>query len=59
MNTFINITVATTGIYLVTMSLLMNTKNIRSALLFKVVPMFLGFACIFSALVLFGVIALQ
>jgi hypothetical protein len=56
METFINVVVATTGIWLVIMSQLMHTENLRSALLFRAIPMFLGLMCIFSALVLFGII---
>lgn len=56
MNYFINSIVAITGIWLVTTALLTNTKNAMSAIVFKVIPMFLGLSCIFSALILFGII---
>ena len=41
------------GVYLVGGSLILNTENIRSALLFKVIPFFLGLGCILS---FFGVV---
>lgn len=38
------------GIFNVIMSLIMNTKNVRSAVIFKVIPFLLGLGCLlFSA----------
>ncbi len=56
MTIFINTIVAITGAYLVIMSLINTTKNTASAILFKVIPMFLGLGCMLAALILFGVI---
>ncbi len=38
-----------TGLYLLIGALTMQTKNMLSAMLFKVTPFFLGMGCLFSA----------
>ncbi len=37
------------GVYLVTIAQFMKTKNIKSALVFKVVPTLIGMACLILA----------
>jgi hypothetical protein len=44
------------GIYSVIMSLVMNTKNFISALLFKVLPFWLGLGCVLYFLLVTGLI---
>lgn len=51
---FINISVLVSGVYLVSMALLAQTKNMISAIYFKVIPFFIGISCLFSAFKLFG-----
>jgi len=46
---------ATSG-WLISMSFIMVTKNITSAIIFKVIPFFLGLGCLFVALRMVGVI---
>jgi hypothetical protein len=40
------------GFYNIVMSLILNTKNLRSALIFKVIPFFLGLSCLYVVWVL-------
>jgi len=54
MNTFINLIPLITGIYLISFSFLITTKNIISCLLYQILPFFLGLGCIFSACKLFN-----
>lgn len=42
------------GAFWVIFTLLINTKNLLSAILFKVIPFFTGFATILCAMDLFG-----
>jgi len=56
MKAFISISVALTGVYLVVIALMMHTENSEGAFILKVIPFFLGVACIVSALALFGII---
>lgn len=44
--------------WLISMSLIMNTKNLISAILFKVIQFFLGLACVISFLERMGAIIL-
>ena len=53
---FISVVPFVTGIWLVTMDFLMDTKNFISTLVFKVVPMILGICCLFSGAKLLGMI---
>jgi len=46
------------GIYFLINSFALNTKNFISALLFKIIPFFLGAGCIFVALKLFNIITI-
>jgi len=45
MDVFLKATLITNGILLVSIALLMDTKNIQSAIVFKVLPMLLGLSC--------------
>jgi len=54
MDLFHQLILIVTGIYLVMGALTMNTKNLLSAVLFKVIPFFLGLGCLFSAGKLIG-----
>jgi len=56
MELFINISVGITGISLIASVMVIETKNFRSALIFKVFPFFLGLSCLFSSAKLFGFI---
>lgn len=51
---FVNTMPFVTGVYLILIALLMNTENIRSAMLFKVIPFFLGVSCLFTSGKLLG-----
>ncbi len=54
MITTIVLTVA--GVYLVMVAQLMSTKNIRSGVIFKVIPMLIGIACLVLAAKAVGLI---
>lgn len=56
MNHFINSVVTITGVWLIGMALLTSTKDTKSAIIFKVIPMFLGLSCLLSALILSGIV---
>ena len=43
-----------TGLFLVSIALMMKTKNVRSSIVFKVIPFMFGLANLFSSGVLFG-----
>jgi len=43
-------------IWLIFISLNLDTNNFKSIFIFKVIPMFLGIGCLFSSLKLFGLI---
>lgn len=45
-----------TGIFHIIMALVIHTKNLRSAIIFKVKPFLLGVGCLIYALKQFGVI---
>ena len=45
---------ATAGVYLVTIGQLMDTKNIRSAVFFKVLPTLIGVVCLLVAVKMLG-----
>jgi len=45
-----------TCFWLIFMSFIMSTKNIQSAIIFKVIPFFLGLGCLFVGLRMVGVI---
>lgn len=53
MELFIKLMPLIAGIYLVFMAIIMETENFISSLAFKVLPMFIGLGCLFSALKLF------
>ena len=57
MEMFLKGTLLFTGVFLVSGALMIHTKDAISALLFKVVPMLCGLACLLSALYVFGLIA--
>lgn len=54
MDLFIRTTVGLTGIWLISIVLMMETKNFISFAILKLVPFFLGLACLFSSAKLFG-----
>ena len=55
MESFINITPVVTGVWLIVIALWISAKsNFLSAMVFKVVPFFLGLACLFSGGKLMG-----
>jgi len=56
MDVFLKATLIVNGILLVSIALLMETKNIQSAIAFKALPMFMGLSCLVSALYVFGVL---
>lgn len=41
------IIILVTGVWLITMCFIMNTSNITSAVIFKVIPFFLGLGCLY------------
>ena len=49
MELFYQVILILTGVYLVAGSLTVHTKNLLSAILFKIIPFFLGLGCLFSA----------
>ena len=50
------IIVLITGVWMVTMCFITDTRNIRSAIIFKVIPFFLGISCIFVGSKMIGLI---
>lgn len=54
MQTFIYLMPLISGFYSIIFSFLMSTKNFRSALIFRILPFFLGLGCLFSSCKLFG-----
>lgn len=47
------------GAFLITFSFLMNTKNIKSAIWFKVIPFFSGTYCFAYACIVSGIIRMR
>ncbi len=45
-----------TGVWLVSNALILSTKNFKSSLLFKVVPFFLGLACLWAGAKALGIL---
>jgi len=54
MDFIVNLIPFITGCYLVAFAFIIDTKNFASAMVFQVMPMFLGLGCLFSAGKLFG-----
>jgi len=54
METFILINLFVTGLFLIGFTFAMYTKNFISALLFKIIPFFLGLGCVFSGMKMIG-----
>ena len=50
------IIVLVTGGWLITISFIMNTRNVTSSIIFKVIPFFLGAACLFVGAKMIGLI---
>ncbi len=46
------------GVFFIICSFLMNTKNVQSAILFKIIPFFCGVYCVFYACLTSGYIKL-
>lgn len=42
------------GIWLISIALMMQTKNLKSSIIFKVIPFFLGTACLYAGSKLLG-----
>ncbi len=51
---FINSSVLVADIWLISMALITRTNSTQATLVFKVIPMLIGLACLFSAIKLFG-----
>lgn len=51
---FVRITLLVNGLYLVIFALVNHTKDIRSSIVYKVIPFFLGCACLLAAYHLWG-----
>jgi hypothetical protein len=56
MNSYYGTIVLVTGGWLIANSFIMNTKNIQSAIIFKVIPFFLGISCLYVSSKLLGFI---
>lgn len=55
----LEIILAIIGILFIILSFLMNTKNVQSAILFKVVPFLCGCYCVFYAIYSSGIIKIN
>lgn len=53
---FMNWTPIVTAVWLIGIALIMETENIKSAMIFKVIPFFLGLSCLFVGLKGMGVL---
>lgn len=51
-----NTILASAGVYSILMAMIMNTKNIKSLIIFKAIPFFLGLGTLLYALKEFGVL---
>lgn len=49
-----NIVLLISGVYLIIAGLSIHTKNLKSAIIFKIIPFFLGLTHLFYAAKLFG-----
>jgi hypothetical protein len=54
MQLFINYSILVAAVWLIGMAQITKTDGIHAALVFRGIPMFLGLACLFDALKLFG-----
>ena len=54
MQLFINSSILVAAIWLISMALITRTNSTQATLVFKVIPMLIGLACLFSAIKLFG-----
>lgn len=54
MNTFMISASLTSGAYLILISFVLDTHNVQSTVLFKVIPLFLGLGSLFVGLKLLG-----
>ena len=54
MEIFIKVAPLVCGVYMVGLALMLNTENIHSAIVFKVIPFFLGTSILFTGAKLFG-----
>jgi hypothetical protein len=54
MQTVINLIPLLGGGYFIILSLILTTRNLKSAFIFRIIPMFLGLGCLFSGGKLFG-----
>ena len=55
MDTILKVTLLVTSLYLIVMSSITVTQNLKSAIVYKTLPMLLGLACLVSALYVYGV----
>lgn len=51
---FIHVISFVSGVFLITLSLILNTNNLLSSITFKVIPFYLGLACLIQGLLLNG-----
>lgn len=56
MDIFLKFTLLSAGVFMVVISLINNTYNFKSSLVYKVLPMLLGLACLVSMLYVFGLL---
>ena len=56
MEQVINLIVMLFGVFSIVMSFAMNTRNFMSAILFKIVPFFGGFAIMIQAAIIAGIL---
>jgi len=55
-NILYGILVSASGIWSITTSFIMSTRNTSSALIFKVIPFFMGMGCLYVGANLFGIL---
>jgi ABC-type Na+ efflux pump permease subunit len=47
------------GVWQILISFIMHTKNVRSCLVFKIIPFFSGCYCVFYAMLISGIIKIS
>lgn len=56
MDIFLKVTLVSASMFMIVFSLINNTRNLWSSVVYKVLPMLLGLACLVSALYVFGLL---
>lgn len=56
MDAVLKVTLLVTSLYLIVMSTITVTQNLKSAIVYKTLPMLLGIACFVSALYVYGIL---